>query len=558
MFQLSHEELTRRQVLRRAGVGAAVLTLPGWLAACGGGDGRDPAAAPNAAGAPVDVATSEAEIPLLTWSLGDAPPGLDIATGFVANGVAAMTLGLESLVTLDDQLAVQPMLAESWSQPDAKTYVYRLRSGVTFWDGSPLTAEDVAYSLGRHIDPDVGSQLGGYYVNVRDIRATGDGEVTVRMTTPDPLFKYVPVFSFVTQKAHSEKLGKKLGAPGPTINVMGTGPYRYTQFSAERGITVERNEDYWGAKPAVAKAELRFIANPQTNLLAARSGEIDGRFEFPAQQAKDWDRLEGFAASYAPGMRVIFLSFDMDAEPWSDLHVRKAIAHCCDREGYVKAFLGGHGATASVVVSPAQWGALASPEEVEAMYAKYPQYPFDVERAKAELAQSAHADGFSATILVPDAYPEVQRALVSLGQTLKQLSIRLEVKTITQNEWLAHVYGHEDMALTFLTLGPDYPDPANFPAILFPSAAAAKNNFNTANFKNPEVDDLLAQQAGTTDDAARVRAIDQMLQITSEELPYFPLWFQDSSMAIVEENVLPTFDSLYYYKPWLAQVRARA
>jgi peptide/nickel transport system substrate-binding protein len=555
MTETTHSEVTRRQVLMRFGAGGAALALPGLLAACGSSGGGD-GASRTSTGKGTGGGATDAEIDSLTWSLGATPETLDIATGFSGTGTMVMALGLEGLLAFDARGALQPLLAESWSRPSLLRYVYKIREGVTFWDGTPLTAEDVAFSLARHADPRLGSQFAVYFGNVKSVKVTGPREVTVIMSAPDPLFEYVPTLAFITPKAYSERLGKKLGTAGPAVTTMGTGPFRFTSFG-DSEITLERNERYWGEKPPVRAATLKFIADAQANLLAMRAHQIDGIFDFPLQQAPDWDRLAGVRTQYAPGQFVTFLSFDVSAPPWNDVHVRRAVAYACDRAGYVRAFLRGHGRVAKAVVAPESWGSVATPSEVEALYARLPDYAFDVEAAKAELAKSAHPDGFTADIDVPTSMPAGVRAIVSLSETLKQIGIDLRVHEVQKNAWIAKQYEHKDLGLQFVDLIPNFVDPSNLIPIYL-GANAVPNNFNTANYRNPQVDRLIVKQAATRDDAVRTQAIGELLSIVGDDLPYFPLWWQDTPMALDERFAFEGFDSRFWFENWMSRVRTRA
>ncbi|WP_320668689.1 ABC transporter substrate-binding protein [Patulibacter defluvii] len=544
---------TRREALRRVGAGGALLTLPGLLAACGSDGGSGGRRRTDGVAGPA----SEREIDSLTWSVPERPETLDMATGYNTNGMMVAALGLEGLVGLDDRLRPIPLLAESWRQEGPRRTVYRIRRGVKFWDGTPLTAEDVAFSLGRHIDPDVGSQLGTFYGNVAAIEATGPLEVTIRMKQPDALFPHALVESFVVPKRLAQRLGRKLGQAGPTVNVIGTGAYRITRFDDVQA-TVERNEGYWGQRPLVRRATLKFVTDPQANLLAMRAKEVDGTFEYPLPRARNWDRLPAVRTAYSPGMAVAFLSFDLSRPPFDDLHVRRAIAHATDRAGIVRAFLGGHGRPATAIPAPESWADLASPEEVRKIYARIPQYGFDLDAARRELAQSAHPRGFAAEVSFPSNSPEQGRALVSLGESLKQIGIRLRVREQSQTAWLAALYAHENLGLQFLSLTPDYVDPANFLIGVYPSANATENNFNIANFKDPRVDRLVAEQAAASDDGVRVRAIAEILRVSGEQLPYFPVWWEDTPVALQERFVYRGFNSVYYAQNWLGRIALRS
>ena len=114
-------------------------------------------------------------IDMLTWAHPAAPPNLDYVHTLDFTTPSVLSNSLEGLLAFDPDGTLQPSLAESWSQPDPLTYVYKLRPDVTFWNGDPLTADDVVFSLNQHIDPDVGSQWSFYYTSVDRIEASGDG-----------------------------------------------------------------------------------------------------------------------------------------------------------------------------------------------------------------------------------------------------------------------------------------------------------------------------------------------------------------------------------------------
>jgi len=546
-------ELTRREALRRAGIGGAVLALPGLLAACGGSDSGSRASSNG--GTP---AGGSAEIDSVTWTLNSSPPTLDLATGFTLDALLAIITSLEGLVTLDDEMALKPLLAESWTEDESLTrYVFTVRDGVTFWDGSPLTVEDVAYSLTRHMDPDVGSQLAGDFAVVRSVDVSGERELSIRLKQPDPLFLFTLALSFVTPKAYTQEQGKKLGTPGKEVRTIGTGPFQITGFD-DAGVTLERREDYWGEKPKIRNATLKIIDNPQTQQLAMQSEETEGIFDFQSVPGKDWEKIPNVRTEYAAGLWIVSLSFDLSMEPWNDVHVRRAIAHATDRAGYVKAFTGGHARVAKSLVPPEVWTGLADEAEVKAIYEQLPDYAFDIEAAKRELAQSAYPDGFTAKLTYSSDDQAAGRAFVNLSEALKPLGIELELNEVPHAKWQATLYGHEDMGLLYRSSGPGGSDPHTYLSAYLPSSAAVKNSGNTANFKDPDVDRLLDEQAETGDKAERVKLLTEILTTAGEELPYLPLWWQDTAMAINDALVMPGFNSLYYLQNWLAKVQAKA
>ena len=117
---------------------------------------------------------------------------------------------------------LRPNLARSMHQPDPVTYVYKLRHGVKFWDGSPLTAADVVYSMNKHLDPKAASELASYYASVKWIRATAPDEVTIKLKAPDATFQYVPGFfaALVVKQQFWQDHLKDIGTAG--VLTMGT------------------------------------------------------------------------------------------------------------------------------------------------------------------------------------------------------------------------------------------------------------------------------------------------------------------------------------------------
>jgi peptide/nickel transport system substrate-binding protein len=427
---------------------------------------------------------------------------------------------------------------------------------VKFWDGSPLTVDDVVFSLNRNIDPAVSSEVGSFYTNVKAFEATGPLEVTVHLTSPDPLFTYGGgIYSPITSKQFALQQGSKFGTPaGSTLTVMGTGPFQYTSFVADTQVTLVRNDNYWGQKPLIKNVNIKFIEDVQTLQLAYRSGEIDGSFLIPLAQTDQWAQIPNSQIIFTPGMVVLFLSFDVTKAPLDDIHVRRTFAYACDRQSIVMAILHGHGQAATSVVPPEQWSGLLAPDKVKQLYSQLEDYPFDVQKAKQELAQSSVPNGFSMALKVTNTPPYYQQAMLTLSQNLKQVGITLNVESVTNDEWLNHLYAH-DLALQLVQYGPDYPDPADYLITTYPSASAVPNLFNFANYKNPAVDALL-KDSETADPTQRINDLSQVMKTSNQDLPYDPLWWEDVAMVIHNKYVFTGFNALTYNQMWARNIRS--
>ena len=532
--------LTRGELLRRAGAAGALASLGLPALARAGGYALD-----------YDAATDT-----LTWAVPATIRSLDFVHSYDSGTTAVVGLGLEGLLVYDDEGALKPRLARAWSHPDPLTFVYRLRKGVEWWDGTPLTTDDVVFSMGQHLNPKVGSQVATFYANVRSIKATSPDTITIKMKKADTAFQYVPAAhaGFIVQKAFSQKHGKSIGTPA--VLTMGTGPYKIVKYTADEGVSLQRNDAYWGKKPQIANVNIKFIVEESTRLLAMRTGEINGAFSVPVDQSDQWQRINDARVVFTPELSVYFFSFDVSSPPWSDIHVRRAVSLAADTRGMLNALFKGHGEVATTLVAPQQWGGVLPQAQVRKLYATFPKLPYSLTLAKAEMKKSSVPDGFSANLPYPNGVPVLGKMCLALAQTLEKLGIKLKVKQVTTDKWLNDLYAHKNLGIQVISFVPDYPDPINYPFVLLGSEHAVKNDLNIANYKNPKADALIRLQQGSTSNAARARAIGQLLRIASQDVPYLPIVWPQTAMAISKSFTYPGFNALYFNQPWATKIRS--
>ena len=195
-------------------------------------------------------------------------------------------------------------------------------------------------------------------------------------------------------------------------------------------------------------------------LLAMRSGEIQGTFKVPFPQIAQYKQLPGVNVQTASAETPGYLSLDVSDPPFSDIHVRRAIAYAVNQAGMVHAVLNGYGSPAPTMPPPQQWGDVMSPSKVAAFYKTIPKYPFNLAKAKAELAKSSVPHGFTANITYPNSSPELGEALQILAQDLKQIGITLNVKEIPHSQWVNVFYVHHNpLGPQVGEWTPDYPGP---------------------------------------------------------------------------------------------------
>jgi peptide/nickel transport system substrate-binding protein len=496
------------------------------------------------------AAWAEEAIDEITWALPAINDTMFLPRAWSTYVGAIMSLVQEGPLAFADDLSLTAGVAESWSQADPTTYKYALRKGVTFGDGSPLTPDDVVASFQYHMNPKSASQLAAFFSPVASVEATGESEVTVKLKAPSVQFQYTPAHmaGFIFKKAQLEESPEDIGTPDALP--LGTGPYRLVEFSPADRVVLEARDDYWGPRPVAKRIVFTAIPDRQTRLLAMQNGDIDGTFDLAISDVEQWKALGNADVITAPSLGIFTLTLDHSAAPFDDIHVRKAIAYSIDRQGLVQALLKGNGEPATALNPPEMWAGVLPLDDVKAFYATLPGYQFDIEKAKAELAQSAHAEGFEVTVPASSADPYMVNIMQSVAENLKQIGIKVNVQETDANQWLAGYFRHENLGMQIMAYYPDFADPANYPYLFFASTNAAKDGMNGSNFKNADVDAAIAVANQESDPAKRAEALKKVFEIANEDVALVPIFWPASAMAINNKYKLTGYNAFWYNVPW--------
>jgi peptide/nickel transport system substrate-binding protein len=530
----------RKRYLATAALSVGALAL----SACGGSTGDGSSASSGSGSSDFS----------LKWAIASAPRALDYYTDFSSNAAVVDSLVYESLVKLDD-LQLQPSIATSWTATTPTTYVYELDPKATFSDGKPVTADDVAFSFNRHLAPGSTSASISHLKTLKTATVTGEHEVTLELTQPDATWIYDPLFAPVVEKSVVEAAGTQYGAPGQTV--IGTGPYKVKSFDAANGIVLERNDAYWGKKPAAKDISFTYIADPSSLALALRSGDVDGSFGVALSKAAQFSKLPDVSLVKGEGLATASLMFDMDTAPFNDIHVRKAIAYAWNGKDFAANVLGGYADPANAIASPGFWTNVASNDDVSTIYDSIPTYDFNMDSAKAELAQSSVPTGFTTSISYPDSRPELGQALQVLAQNLQQLGITLNVNEIPYQQWVTLITSHDNLTVQVAQWNPDYPDPSDFILSQYASSHAVKNQYNLSNYRSPAVDDLINKELASTDKAERAKDMSTILQTVANDVPNVNLYWPNSLMTIRSPYSYEGLNGLYYAEPWIYHITTK-
>jgi peptide/nickel transport system substrate-binding protein len=555
--------LTRRQVLERGGAAAGALGVGWLLAACGGGD--DEAAAPAPAPAPAETAaaTTQAvetvagaeggggEIDLMTWAINGEPVSMDYALAYDFNTNVPVGNVTETLLRFTPEGQLIPNLAESWEQVDPLTYVYKIRAGVQFHDGSELTADDVAFSLNRHRDADVGSFLATFHERVADVTVTAPLEVTVTLAEPDAHWQYAAATNAaaITSQAFVEANGTAFGTP--EVGTMGTGPMKFVSWTTGQDVVLERNDAYWNTEAAqkIAQFSAKIILDEATIVQALGTGEIDGVFG-ASLSGKSVRALEDFpdvAVYRGPSYLIHYMTINTGQPPFDDKRVRQALSYAIDKAGLLASTWGGEGeAGLRSSAVPAMW----TYEEAtfQAAYDALPAFDLDLDKAKS-LIEEAGATGTEATMLVSLPFDEEQA--VAIQAAAQQIGLNLRPEKLPYGDKIAREFSGQDTrdyAMSITQWGSDIPDPAGNLFVPFYSQNVVTNN---SAYHNPDVDALLEQQRESSDPAERARLLSEAQALVMEDQPWILFYTPNTLMALNKRIGGYALRPLYYWDPFV-------
>jgi len=331
-----------------------------------------------------------------------------------ANRLSILYSIYESLVKLGDEGSYRPSLAESWSvEDDARTWTFRLRSGVTFHNGETLTANDVVATLGRVLDPSIGGSFGtqGVYISYlgeAEIAAVDDSTVTI--VTPEPMADLLDLIVAMPISPASAL------ANLPDTHV-GSGPYELAEQSEDR-LILTAHRAYWG--PAPPYDEIQWIAEPDSakrvDALLAGEADIAARVGIDGKRRLA-ENGEATVREVESGLAIIYMLNAQDG-PCQDPRVRQALNYALDVDAIIQEIKEGAASPLNGYLTPLHFG--YNPET--------PVYPYDPDEARRLLADAGYGEGLELTFDIPSVMPDEAPALTQMMiEQYAQVGITVEV-----------------------------------------------------------------------------------------------------------------------------------
>lgn len=419
----------------------------------------------------------------------------------------------QSLTMFDENLRVAPALAESWTNPNPTTWIFKLRQGVRFHDGSELEAADVVSWHERIMDPATAAP----YRDAFDViqRVEPRDRYTVQMTLAAP---HAPLLTAFAAMRGSAIVPRRWAANGDLAGrSVGTGPFQLVEYAPRSHLRYVKHRQYWEpGLPYLDDVTLKIMDDEGARVEAVRSGQVKYAFV----QAAGARQLAGeqhvrVLASPGPSQRVHNLN--VLRKPFDDVRVRQAVALAIDRRAAIETSLGGHGRLTGPI--PAGHGGWALPSE------RLP-YSRDPDRAERLLIEAGYPYGFRTVIKTTSDAPSMLSTSIILADWLRDIGIDAEVRQMDWATLVGDMIARDYDILSNSTVFSHDPDGYMTPK--YHSRGAQ----NASQWSDDRYDVLVDRARTTTDSADRKRLYDQAQTILLDESPVI-WWFAEDNLEAI-------------------------
>ena len=501
-------------------------TLLIMLAACGGAS----TTTPTINGTPT-LASSQ----VLTFpNVGTRDIGvLDPALGPDSNSAIAVGMIYTGLVKFDKNLNVMPDQATWVISPDNKVYTFNLKQGITFSDGTPVTAQSYVYTLTRALLPDVKSPIASFFLgpiagsdnvsNGKTRTLTGVKAIdknTLQITLKQPAAYFLQIMANSIAYPLNQKIINQYGQTDwvnhAASNGIGTGPFMVKEWDHNTKMVLVPNPQWYGAKTKLTEVDMLFVNDQSTAFKAYQAGQYNFVWNIGPQDLTDAKSMPGYTSESLLQTDLLFFSNKM--APFNNAAVRQAFAYAIDKETLATAIFKGSAVPAPTIIPPGMPG----------YQPNYQGLAYDKSKALAAL-QNAYPD-VSKVPPITFSFPnsQVSQSEASALQQMWQSALGIQVKllSVELNAYNTETANHQ-VQFGFTQWSADFPDPYDWLTLNLFSTASN----NSGDWNNPQFDQTVTQAEQTTGDT-RIQLYNQAEQIAISDVGWLPLDHQAMSANI--------------------------
>lgn len=434
----------------------------------------------------------------------------------------------ETLFSITADGKVEPLLAESFTQSQGgKKITITLKKGVKFSDGTPFNAEAVKKNLDRIMNPETKSAFGFLLGSIDKVTAVDNETVEIDLKTPFAPLQYVLGHGFTGMISPAVLDG---GADAMATSTVGTGPYLVKEWKKGESVTLERNDKYWGTKAKTTELVFKMVKEDGPRMVEIESGTADVALRVPPSEMARLQAIQDIEIRTTPGLRTIFIYFNVTKPPLDNVKVRQAINYAVDKDAIVKSILNGMGRVSDAPIAPAIFG-----------YSKQQPYAYNQAKAKELLKSAGLENGFTIELLHPNGrYPQDARVAEAVAAQLKEVGIEVKLRTM---EWADYVpftgkpQAENEVQMAMLGWSTPTMDADYGLFSLFHSSAQAPAGFNRGFYNSGVVDSSLNLGRTDTLPANRQYQYSQAIQAIWQDAPWLFL-YSEVQVDAIRKNVI--------------------
>jgi len=451
----------------------------------------------------------------------DAHHVIDSATASVIEHM------VEPLLELTPKGEIAPKLAEKWDvSADATEFTLRLKKGIKFHDGQPFNAEAVKANLERRLDFKAATKLYSLVAQIASVTVVSEYSVKIKTKAP-----FAPLLSNLTYPTNGiqSPVALKRSWDRPLIMPIGTGPFIFKEWTPGNRLVMVRNDNYWGISPTLSEVTFRVIPDDTSRVVALEKGDVHVAIKIPPSELPRLNANSKIKIMPSPSLRTIYLGFNCLKEPFTDKRIRQALNYAVNKEALVERVLDGAGRVSDAPLSPVVFG-----------YEPIKIYEYNVEKAKALLAEAGFPEGFETTLYAPSGrYYKDASLATALAADLLKVGVKAQIKMMNWDTYIPFILRDQEEAehrlyvLGWSTLTGDA-DYGLYP--LFYSREWPRKGTNASFFNNEKLDQLLDAARSTPHPNERKKLYKEAMTLIMDEAPWIFL-YSEMEMTGVRSNV---------------------